>query len=110
MHRGVFEAGDVTALPANGQRADNVFAYARTHHGRTCITVLPRWTTALADGPIIRPDVWAETAIQLPPQLRQRWHNALTGETHAAAGTLRVSEVFRSVPFALLDVSQPVGA
>jgi maltooligosyltrehalose synthase len=38
------------------------------------------------------------------------WRNALTGETTPPADRLNVATLFRSVPFALLEESQPIGA
>ncbi|HSK19802.1 MAG TPA: malto-oligosyltrehalose synthase [Longimicrobiales bacterium] len=109
-HRDVFEDGDVVMIPAAGPREDHVFAFARTWEDRACIAVVPRWSASLSRDALIDPDVWGDTALQLPPQLRQTWHNAITGETLPADTTLPLGNVFRQVPFALLEVSQPIGA
>ena len=109
-HRDVFEAGDVVHLESGGVHAASVFGFARSLHGRACITVVPRWTTALGTHPLIDPEAWGDTALTLPPQLRRTWHNALTGETLETAGTLPMATLFSSIPFALLEVSQPIGA
>jgi (1->4)-alpha-D-glucan 1-alpha-D-glucosylmutase len=109
-HRDVFEHGDLIPLPATGSRSKHVVAFARGMDDHACIIALPRWTTGLADGsPLPTGEVvWGDTTIPLPEQLRGRWHNALTGETHAASA-LSVALLFQSIPFALLEVSRPVG-
>jgi (1->4)-alpha-D-glucan 1-alpha-D-glucosylmutase len=108
-HRDVFEDGDVVGIPAAGSRDDHVFAFARTRGERACITVVPRWTAALGRDAVIDPDVWGDTALHLPPQLRRAWHNALTGEIIHAETALNVADIFRHIPFGLLEVSQPIG-
>jgi maltooligosyltrehalose synthase len=132
-HRDLFESGDVIALSVEGSAAEHVFAFARRLDDRLCITVLPRWTVALGDGVAISPRAWSDTVLLLPRDLRgealrassqtrftsdessageslDAWRNALTGETLPATDRLNVSMVFRTVPFALLEVSQPIGA
>lgn len=108
-HRDVFETGDVVRLETTGNHAGNIFGFARSSGGRDCITVVPRWTTTLAAGTLIEPRAWGDTAVLLPPQLRRTWHNALTGETLETQGTLQMATLFRSIPFALLEASQPIG-
>ncbi|HEX6308570.1 MAG TPA: malto-oligosyltrehalose synthase [Longimicrobiales bacterium] len=109
-HRDVFEQGEYVPLTAEGARAKHVFAFARQLSGRACITVLPRWTAALGDATVIDPAVWQDTRVMLPPELRTRWHNALTAETYDASDALELRALFASLPFALLEVSQPIGA
>ncbi|MBR9990425.1 MAG: malto-oligosyltrehalose synthase [Gemmatimonadetes bacterium] len=108
-HRDVFEGGDVVGLEATGIHARHVFAFARMRAGRACITVVPRWTALLPQG-TTGPEAWGDTALTVPPQLRRTWHNAITGETHGSGGALPAAEIFRAVPFALLEVSRPIGA
>ncbi|HEX6134940.1 MAG TPA: malto-oligosyltrehalose synthase [Longimicrobiales bacterium] len=109
MHRDVFEQGEYTPLPATGPEADHVFAFARRLNGRACITVLPRRTVTLGESPAIDPALWRDTRVPLPPGLRNRWHNALTGEITETGDTIQLRALFASVPFALLEVSQPIG-
>ena len=109
-HRDVFETGEVLHLEPTGARSEHVFAFARVRADRACITVLPRWTAGLGQGPVTDADVWGDTTVPLPPQLRRTWHNALTGETHTQHGSIAVAKLFEAVPFALLEVSQPIGA
>jgi malto-oligosyltrehalose synthase len=113
-HRHLFESGDVVALSVEGTAAEHVFAFARRLEDHTCITVVPRWTAALGDGVLIGPRTWSDTVLVLPQDRRgdplPAWRNALTGETTPATDRLNVALLFRSVPFALLEASQPIGA
>jgi len=130
-HRHLFESGNVIALSVEGTAAEHVFAFARRLEDHVCITVLPRWTAALGDGELrasdpkgsdrmrehgvlIDPRAWSDTVLLLPQDLRGdpscAWRNALTGETTPPTDRLSVATLFRSVPFALLEVSQPIGA
>jgi maltooligosyltrehalose synthase len=84
--------------------------------------VLPRWTTGLGDGIVIADGAWGDTVVVMPGSSRDApfsasageaahaWHNALTGEIVPASERLDVATVFQSVPFALLEMSKPIGA
>jgi (1->4)-alpha-D-glucan 1-alpha-D-glucosylmutase len=121
-HRDVFESGDVIPLGVTGSAADHVFAFARRLGDRVCITVLPRWTTGLGDGIVIADGAWGDTVVVMPGsssdapfsasagEAAHAWHNALTGEIVPASERLDVATVFQSVPFALLEMSKPIGA
>jgi malto-oligosyltrehalose synthase len=109
-HRDVFEDGEFIPLESAGSHADHIFAFALCRGQRACLTVLPRFTAALGDATVIPAAVWDDTSLPLPPQLRRTWHNALTGETIGPVGALPIATLFQSIPFALLEVSQPIGA
>jgi (1->4)-alpha-D-glucan 1-alpha-D-glucosylmutase len=108
-NRDVFERGDVIGLEVTGESAAHVFAFARVLGEQACITVLPRFTTRPGDALPVG-EAWGDTAIELPASLRCSWHNALTGRSVDAAERVSVSDLFRHIPFALLDLSRPVGA
>lgn len=109
-HRAVFEHGEVVPLQASGPAAAHVFAFARRVEGRACITVLPRWSASLGDTAIVQPGQWGDTTIPLPADLRNAWHDALTNSTLPAADALYAQSLFTYLPFALLELSQPIGA
>jgi (1->4)-alpha-D-glucan 1-alpha-D-glucosylmutase len=124
-HRDVFERGSVLPLECTGRYAEHVIAFGRGWDDRICIVVLPRWSArmgaphagiadragaAAPDSGQQLPDDWADTAIRLPAGLPEKWHNALTGETMQCSRDLPVPRLFGSLPFALLEESQPVGA
>jgi (1->4)-alpha-D-glucan 1-alpha-D-glucosylmutase len=64
----LFAQGDYQALQVEGARKEHIFAFARTHAGRSCIVVVPRWTAKLMDGVNelpLRERVWADTRVVL---------------------------------------------
>ena len=106
----LFENGDYLPLHAAGERAEHVVAFARRHEGRTVIAVAARFFTRLPDPPTGEP-AWGETALALFPEASGLvWRDALAGHELRAAGSgeprLRLREVFRHLPVALLERAQ----
>jgi (1->4)-alpha-D-glucan 1-alpha-D-glucosylmutase len=112
--RGVYEQGEYVALRTTGSRRDCVFAFARRHAGQTVITCVPRMVAALvpdAAAPPVGRAVWADTAIEVPPDGGTRrlpvFVDALTGATIAADErdgrvTIPTAEALEHFPVALL--------
>jgi (1->4)-alpha-D-glucan 1-alpha-D-glucosylmutase len=108
--REVFERGDYVPLEITGARRDNLFAFARTVPGDAAITCVPRLVASMApDGaPALGRGVWADTRIELPPQVEARtFRDAFTGavvEPEDANGRrlLAAATVFERFPIALL--------
>lgn len=112
-HRDVYTTGDYIPLRISGARAEHVVGFARRAGGRCCLTAVARLPTRLTGAPTaprVDPGVWSGTALHVPTELRQDWHNALTGETIADAAELELARVFATLPLALLGASQPIGA
>jgi (1->4)-alpha-D-glucan 1-alpha-D-glucosylmutase len=82
------ESGDYRPVEALGARARHVVAFAR---GDGAITVVPRLVIGLGGD-------WSDTHLELPSGW---WRNCLTGEP-IAGGTLRLSDLLRRFPVALL--------
>ncbi|HEY7640612.1 MAG TPA: malto-oligosyltrehalose synthase [Steroidobacteraceae bacterium] len=64
----LFAHGDYQALQVEGVHKEHVFAFARTHEGRGCIVIVPRWTAKLMDAVNelpLRERVWADTRVVL---------------------------------------------
>lgn len=102
-HPALFEAGSYTALEATGERAANVFAFARQGGGTRLVVAVPRLTTQLvglaADAPLGA--VWGDTALALPDG--GGWCDAFTGASVTAkGGTLALADLFATFPFAIL--------
>ncbi|HEX6865372.1 MAG TPA: malto-oligosyltrehalose synthase, partial [Thermoanaerobaculia bacterium] len=82
--------GGYAPLPARGERAAHVFAFSRGG----VATVVPRLVIGLGGD-------WGDTSLELPPG---RWRNELTGQD-AAEGEVRLSDLLRRFPVALLSRS-----
>jgi (1->4)-alpha-D-glucan 1-alpha-D-glucosylmutase len=110
-HAQLFLNGDYVPLFAQGPRHNNVCAFGRHKDGSWSLTVTPRWTTRLAASgkPPLGKRVWQDTVLPLPEAAPERWHNALTGETVAAALSergqkiLHLHAILRLFPVALLE-------
>jgi (1->4)-alpha-D-glucan 1-alpha-D-glucosylmutase len=107
----LFARGEYHALQVEGTRKDHVFAFARTHEGRTCIVVVPRWTAKLMDATIDLPigeRIWSDTTITIgATSAAERLTDVFTAREVAAEGeqgarTLRVADVFAEFPVAVL--------
>ncbi len=128
MHRGlqaradlreVYERGDYRPLEATGAHRDGVFAFARVAAGGgrsgadpvAAITCVPRMIASLVPdtaGPPLGRAVWADTRMQLPPELADgALRDVFTGATIEVerangASALSAAAVFERFPVALL--------
>ena len=99
----LFAAGAYAAIEATGERAVNVFAFARQEGDTRIVVAVPRLTTQLVgltdDAPLGA--AWGDTSLALPGS--GPWRNALTGETVAGeGGALALADLFATFPFAIL--------
>ncbi|HET7341753.1 MAG TPA: malto-oligosyltrehalose synthase [Methylomirabilota bacterium] len=107
--RALFERGDYRPLEARGVWAEHVCAFARVADGAAAVTVIPRLLARRgAETPPLGDGYWADTTVELPPELGGRLRNALTGErveTRAAgaAAVLPLGAALASFPVALLE-------
>jgi (1->4)-alpha-D-glucan 1-alpha-D-glucosylmutase len=93
--RHVYEAGPYIALEATGAQAQRVLAFGRAHDGAWIVTVVPRLSSGVDD--------WGDTFLTLPAGAPGVWSDALSSATHQVeAGRLRVADLFRDLPVALL--------
>jgi (1->4)-alpha-D-glucan 1-alpha-D-glucosylmutase len=98
--------GAYVPLDRGTGRLRHVVAFARTGGGRAAITLVPRLVFSLMDGrpdAPVGPEVWGDTALDLPPALaRRRWTNVLTGAPVVTrGGGLRVADALATFPVAL---------
>jgi len=102
----VWLCGDYQPLAVVGHLGDHLVTFARSERQRGFLVVVPRLVASLTGGAEQQPigeAVWGDTVIDLP----EEWvggvlENLLTGETVNEAKQLRVAEVLRSFPVALL--------
>ena len=97
----LFAGGAYLPLQAEGPRAANLCAFARSAGGRLAVVIAPRLVAGLLDGAQLRPDAFAGTTVTLPQAGPLR--DAITGEERQARdGRLAVDEAFSTLPIGLL--------
>jgi (1->4)-alpha-D-glucan 1-alpha-D-glucosylmutase len=110
-HPVLFRKGEYQPLRVDGDRAENVVAFARRQEDTWLLAVVPRGTAALGGLSDVLPlgdPFWQEARLRLPGDFPgSALRNVLTGETVAVAGEsgsrdIRLSEVFRTCPAAIL--------
>jgi (1->4)-alpha-D-glucan 1-alpha-D-glucosylmutase len=103
----LYEKGEYTALGVTGHHASHVVAFARRESGSVAITTVGRHFHSLgADESLpIGRRVWQGTALGLGGVLPSgRFRDVFTGvELEAADGALNLSDVFQSLPVAILE-------
>ena len=108
---GLFTDGTYIPLKTEGERADNLVAFARVHEGRAAITVVTRLPGHLygagVDAPA-GPVAWGDTFLVLPRNFNgRRRFDVLSGETvdgNGMTGSLPVAGLLAALPVALLEV------
>jgi (1->4)-alpha-D-glucan 1-alpha-D-glucosylmutase len=93
---GLFTAGEYVPLRAEGEHAANVFAFARRHEGKTAVVVIPRLASKLD-----APAAWGDTVLSLPPG-SEAVRDVFTGSATASGNRVRISDVLRDLPVAVL--------
>jgi (1->4)-alpha-D-glucan 1-alpha-D-glucosylmutase len=102
-------AGRYLPIDVVGPRAGHVFCFARLAGDSSALVLVPRLLATLMESderPPLGPQIWAETALMLPPQLPAgRWANAFTGESFDTPPdrALPVAQVLGPFPVALCD-------
>jgi (1->4)-alpha-D-glucan 1-alpha-D-glucosylmutase len=96
-NRDLFARGEYLPLRAAGPCAAHICAFARRMGGRWAVVVAPRWMSRVTE--------WRDTRVELPEGAPGEWCDALTG---AARGELRLSELLRLLPVALLGSGETV--
>ena len=109
---GLFSSGEYTPLSVVGDRAENVFAFARRSGGTVAIVSVPRLLTRLIPGDNkvmpLGDSVWHNTQVLLPSEITNGdWRNLFTGERFAASEhdgqrSLPAAAIFAEFPVAVL--------
>ena len=74
QHAELFKEGAYTPLAVKGQKAEHVCAFAREREGSVAIVAVPRLCAMLLADRKDRPtgeEVWGDTRIELPPEIRK---------------------------------------
>lgn len=110
--RRLFENGQYTPLPVEGERADNVCAFARIDENGSVLVIVPRFFTRLVGHPGDPPlgkDAWSGTRLLLPAaQGEGRYRNVFTGEClepvrQEDGSILHLADIIADFPVALLE-------
>ncbi len=113
VHAELYLNGAYVPLNADGEKRENIVAFARQKGSDWCLTVVPRLTTQLA-APGKMPlgkKVWQDTILQLPETAPDSWQNAITGDrielADASEGQkgIAVADVLRRFPVAILKAN-----
>jgi (1->4)-alpha-D-glucan 1-alpha-D-glucosylmutase len=104
-HPDLFAGGGYAPLRAQGSRAANLCAFARTAAGgKLAVVVVPRLVAGLLDGARLPADKFSGTSVAVPGlKPGEKLRDALTGEEREIrANGLAVDELFSTLPVALL--------
>ena len=102
----LFARGSYQPLDTAGERAGNVFAFARELDGRQIVVIVPRLVDSLLRGGANAPigsDVWGNTMVHLPePDGEVRYRDLFTGTEIAAQDSIGVADALAHFPVAYL--------
>ncbi|MGA7539580.1 MAG: malto-oligosyltrehalose synthase [Steroidobacteraceae bacterium] len=112
----LFERGEYLPLKVMGRRSPHLCAFARRLEGRLAVVLAPRLYLKLMGGgsaagdhwrPPLGPDVWQDTAVQLPPDADTPLRGVLDGAPVPRIGAegrpaISAATALRSFPVALL--------
>ncbi|MBM0107426.1 malto-oligosyltrehalose synthase [Steroidobacter sp. S1-65] len=101
----LFALGGYQPLQVEGEKKDHVFAFARSHEGRQCVVIVPRWPARLMGGVSELPlgDVWGDTRVQLGEAAATELRDVFTDERPRVQGEeMRLADVLSRFPLAVL--------
>ena len=106
----LFQSGGYVPLSAQGERADHVVAFHRSHGAREILVIVPRLCLRLleADGDDGRvfasASAWGDTSLHDPKDLLAgRWVGVLTGREYSGSDGLRVGEALADFPVEVFE-------
>jgi (1->4)-alpha-D-glucan 1-alpha-D-glucosylmutase len=111
QYPGLFTVGQYVPIHCGGSKGAHIFAFARSHAGRTAIVAAPRLFSGLIDAPMgwsCGPDVWGDTFIAWPESVRdEEFRNVFSGVWLNRSGsgdstTALAAALFGDWPVALL--------
>ncbi|HEY8101954.1 MAG TPA: malto-oligosyltrehalose synthase [Burkholderiaceae bacterium] len=101
----LFLNGEYLPLNITGSMADHAIAFARRYQQRTVIIVathLPYQLMEESDFPVVRSEVWKETAVDFTFH-SESWTDILSGEkTNIKGGKIQLGDALRLLPVAIL--------
>ncbi|HEU4472491.1 MAG TPA: malto-oligosyltrehalose synthase, partial [Flavisolibacter sp.] len=99
----LFTAGEYIPLQVEGEYGRHVMAFARSYRQQVLVVAIPLHTAILSreQAAALEKIDWKDTFIHLPEGTAAGWNHALSGMA-VNGHTLKVSEIFSSLPLALL--------
>jgi (1->4)-alpha-D-glucan 1-alpha-D-glucosylmutase len=100
----LFGKGGYTPLTAEGAGARSLLAFSRSYEGRHILVAVTRLSARLLGDlpiPLVPAAAWEDTRLRLP-ESGAAWRDALTGRSIKPGETIAASELFASLPVALL--------
>ena len=103
----LFASGSYQPLQVEGEKKDHVFAFVRSHEGRHCVVIVPRWPARLMAGVTELPlgEVWGDTRVLLGGANEAELRDVFTDQPARMQGeeiSLRMAEVLSKFPLAVL--------
>jgi (1->4)-alpha-D-glucan 1-alpha-D-glucosylmutase len=99
-HRALFQSGEFVPLAAVGGQASSCLAFSRIIDDEILLVMVARLTQKVGFPPT--GNRWADTRITLPSNQRCILADAFTDKEYAVADSLMLSEVFSTLPVAVL--------
>lgn len=121
-HPALFLDGDYLPMEAEGERAENVVAFARTQGQKHALAIVPRWLARVRAPrtPSRWADFWGTTRLAMPAGFPTQWSNVLTNDRASCDAqddrpALPLDRVLGGLPVAVLfsgteDNTLPGGA
>jgi len=99
----LFRDGEYIPLYAHGEYNKNIIAFARKKESLRAVIIVPRFLTQIIDenGYPLGVEIWKDTAINVPEDLRCEWKNQITGEIIKNKKTYSVGEMLKEFPVGL---------
>ncbi|QJW90436.1 malto-oligosyltrehalose synthase [Spirosoma taeanense] len=104
----LFANGHYVPLTVEGRYKQHVLAFARRHESTWYVTVVPLGLAQLCreqQTDLLSLD-WQDTRVVLPPEASTQWENRLLSTSGTAENGLVVSELFQTLPLAVLKLEQ----
>lgn len=99
-HRALFEAGEYAPLATTGEHAGSCMAFMRATNNGVLIVAVARLTRKVGFPPI--GELWGSTKISIPINRQHPLKDILTGRQFPSTDSLNLTEVFGTMPVAVL--------
>lgn len=108
QHEETYQSSAYLPLEVKGKYAEHIIAYARKGGDSTTIVVVPLNLAGLCETSQV--DIfsidWKNTRIEIPAGIPETWTNLFTKEKGKIKSEIRVEEVFKDFPIAVLKLEQ----